>query len=171
MTPPPRIPWIIVSCVAVQIALLDRIRIEGTSPNIVFALAAVAGLLLGAERGALVGFAAGVLLDLTTTAPLGLSALAATLVGYVVGTLQSPMVRMSWWVPVGTVAIGGATGTLLYASFAILVGRPPAPTEDLMVAAMVVGALNSAAAPILVAAVRDSREVGSRGRIRAQRGW
>ena len=70
-----------------QIALVAKWRIFGVHPEFTYCLPIAAGLLGGAQSGALVGFASGFAIDLYLPTPFGLTALVATLMGGLVGLL------------------------------------------------------------------------------------
>jgi rod shape-determining protein MreD len=154
-----RLVAVVVVTALVQVLVVDHARIAGVSPNLVYAVAAVSGLLSGPERGALVGFLAGLLVDLSTTTPLALTALAGCLVGYAAGTMLGGVVRQSRIVPIATAAVAGTTGTLLYVAFGALIGRAGPTLREVLVAALVVGASNAVVAPPLVGLLqaRDER--------------
>jgi rod shape-determining protein MreD len=147
---------IVLVAALVQIVVLDHAKISGVSPHLVLAVAALAGMVGGPERGALTGFLAGLLVDLATTAPLALTALTGTLVGYAAGNLLAGVVRRSRALPVLVAGIAGLAGTLLYVALAALIGRTSADLRQILLQAVLVGALNALLAPPVVALLQPA---------------
>lgn len=168
MNSPPKLAAIVVVVVLAQVAIVDVFRVQGTAPNLVLVLAAVAGLTAGSERGAIIGFSAGFLLDLASFTPVGLGAMTAALVGYAAGAVQGATVRSSRLLPIGTAAVAGVVGTLLEAGFGAVVGREMDTNAQLLLAALIVGAGNGLLAPFIVAVMRDPAPSRTRARIA---GW
>ncbi len=133
---------VLLSATAVlQVAVLDGIVIGGAHPDAFLALAIVSGLVAGAQRGALIAFAAGVVADLFVVTPFGLSSLCFVLVGFTAGlasSLSGGRARNSF--KVVTAAIGGVAATLLYSLAASLIGQPDLARHELVVVAVVVAA-------------------------------
>lgn len=69
----------------VQLELFSDLRVAGVMPELLLGLTVAAAWQGGADRGAVVGFAAGALYDLYLPTPLALTALTYTIVGYAVG--------------------------------------------------------------------------------------
>jgi rod shape-determining protein MreD len=115
---------VVVAVVIVQISLLSRITIVGVHPDLVVLLAVAAGITGGAELGAVIGFSAGLLFDLMLPGPAGISALSFSIVGYAVGSLQSSVMRASWWIPVVSALVATAAGETLYAVIRQVLGQP-----------------------------------------------
>ena len=80
-------------------------------------------MMLGPERGAIVGFFAGLTLDLLVQTPLGLSALVYCLVGYGMGRLQGTVLRANRLWPLVLVAASSAAAIALYAVVAEVFGQ------------------------------------------------
>ena len=129
-----------------QTALAD-IRLLGVRPDAPLLVAVVAGLAAGPERGAIIGFFAGVLADLFLPSPFGLSALAYSLVGFAIGSLQTGILRSAWWIPVVTAFTASAAGIVLYALLGATVGETAMVGPRLPVIALLVGLMNAALAP------------------------
>jgi rod shape-determining protein MreD len=151
----------------IQVVVVSPLSIAGGRGNIVLLLAIAAGLEADAERGAILGFAAGLSFDLLLDTPAGLSALTLALVGWCVGVLKDSVLRSS---PVTSLLLVGAAsigGTLLYAALAVVFGVTVDP-QDLPAIVVVIAVVNVLAATPMRWAVRwaygpDSR-VRDRGR-------
>jgi rod shape-determining protein MreD len=84
-----RLAAVLLLAALLQYAVFSTIRVLGVAPDLMLVVAIAAGLVAGAERGAVTGFAAGVAMDLMMPGrPFGLSVLTLTLVGYLVGRYQ-----------------------------------------------------------------------------------
>jgi rod shape-determining protein MreD len=104
----------------------------------------------GPERGAVVGFVCGLLTDLFLQTPAGLAALAFCVTGWVVGQLQSTILRATWWIPVGIAAVASGLGMVVFATVGAVVGETHLLTPDLTRIALVVGALNGVLSIVVV---------------------
>lgn len=100
---------LLVVAVVVEGAWAWRLGWTGGAPEPVLVAVLVAGLRLGPEAGALVGFAAGLLQDLAGGGALGLQAASKLLLGFAAGSLSRTVVLDSLWAPV----VFAAAGTLL----------------------------------------------------------
>jgi len=107
----------------VQHTLLDAVRIDGAHPEVMFLLAAAAGYVGGAERGATVGFFVGLVADLFVSTPFGLSALVGCLVAFATGTATSGLVRSARWMAVVSLTAGTVAALVGYAVLAALLGQ------------------------------------------------
>lgn len=134
----------------VHLTLLSRLRIDDVRPDALLLVSLMAGLVAGAERGAVVGFGAGLLADLFLQAPFGLSALTYCLVGFAVGSLQTGILRAAWWIPVVAGAAASIGGTVLYAVLGAMVGQPAFVSSRLIAVALIVGLMNGALSPAAV---------------------
>lgn len=112
-----------------QVGLVPSWRIAGVHPELTYCLPLAAGMLAGAEAGALVGFAAGLALDLFMPTPFGLSALVGTALGAGVGLLvDRERLGVDPTVPAlaaGFAALGSAVGVLLFALVSAAIGTTP----------------------------------------------
>ena len=142
-----RIGVVLAVTLVVHLTLLSRLRIEDVRPDALLLVALMAGLTAGPERGAIVGFCAGLLADLFLQTPFGLSALAYSLVGFAVGSLQSGILRATWWIPVVTAAAASAAGIVLFGVLGAMVGQPDFVSPRLALIAVLVGFMNAALAP------------------------
>lgn len=154
---PWRLALVVVVALTLQVSLFARFSYEGARPDVVLLVAIAGGLVAGAERGALVGFAAGLAFDALLTTPLGLSALVYCLVGYVVGATGSGVLRASRWVAPAMAATASVAGMFLYALVGSLVGQPTFEGPALTDIVVVVAAVNAVLAPLAVRALRWAR--------------
>jgi rod shape-determining protein MreD len=137
----------LVLALLLHLTLLSRLHVAGVHPDAMLLVAIAAGLAGGPDRGATIGFAAGLLADLFLQSPFGLSALAYSLVGFAVGSLQTGILRSAWWIPVLTALAASIAGTVLYALIGAMVGQGQIVTPRLPVIAVIVGGMNAALAP------------------------
>lgn len=142
-----RVALVLAATLIVHLTLLSRLRIEDVRPDALLLVALMAGLTAGPERGAIVGFCAGLLADLFLQSPFGLSALAYSLVGFAVGSLQSGILRATWWIPVLTAAAASAAGIVLFGILGAMVGQVDFVSPRLAIIAVLVGFMNAALAP------------------------
>lgn len=142
-----RVALVLGLTLVVHLTLLSRLRIDNVRPDALLLVAAIAGLVAGAERGAMVGFCSGVLADLFLQTPFGLSALTFCLVGFAVGSVQSGILRATWWIPIATAVAASAGGVILYAVIGAMVGQNDFVSPRLPIIAVVVGIMNAALAP------------------------
>lgn len=160
-------------CIVVFVALtlhqslFVTLRVEEAHPQVMLLVAVVGGLLAGAERGALIGFAAGLLADLFVQTPLGLSALTFALVAFVVGSLQAGIVHSAWWI--APVTAFGATfaGMVLYGILGAIIGQAHYVSPRLLLVGAGAGAMNAVLAVPVVRAMSwalDSKAVAAYAR-------
>jgi rod shape-determining protein MreD len=118
-----KVPLLLLLTVLLNGSVLASIRIAHVRPDALMLMTILVALSVGPERGAVLGFAAGVLADLTLQTPFGLSALVLALVGFAVGTMQTAILRSSWWIPPLTAAIASAIGVALFVVLGAIVGQ------------------------------------------------
>ena len=130
-----RLTLVIVVVLLLQLSLISEMHLLTATGDILLLLAISAGIAAGPEWGALTGFIAGIAFDLVLQTPFGLSALSYCIVGYLVGRVQTGILRAAWWVPMVTAAIASAAGVVLFAVLEALLGDAPTtraiPTHDL----------------------------------------
>jgi rod shape-determining protein MreD len=91
--------------------------------DLLLILAVAAGIVGGAERGAVVGFFAGLAMDLMLPSPMGLGALSYLVAGAVAGLLHAGEVRSARWRTMVIAAVGCAVGVLAFAVGGAILGR------------------------------------------------
>jgi rod shape-determining protein MreD len=158
-----RAPLLVVLVLLAHLTLLTSFRVDGVAPDAMLLLTVAGGIAAGPAAGALLGFACGLVIDLFLQTPLGLSALVFSLTGYAVGSVQTGILRSSWWIPVFTVLVASAAGVVLYALVGGVVGQPNLVTLRLPVIAGLVGVLNAVLAPVALRLVRWALDAGDAG--------
>lgn len=143
-----------------HLTVLADVRVAGVRPDAPLLAAAVAGLVGGAERGAVVGFAAGLLADLFLPSPFGLSALVYSLVGFAIGSFQTGILRDAWWIPVVTAVLASAGGIVLYAALGAMVGETEMVGPRLPLIAAMVALMNGLLAPPATRLMRWAARAG-----------
>ncbi|HXQ60182.1 MAG TPA: rod shape-determining protein MreD, partial [Acidimicrobiales bacterium] len=128
---------VMVVVLAVQLTLLDSVRVAGAHPDAMLLLPVAAGYVAGPDRGAGFGFAAGLLADLFLPTTFGLSALVGCLLGYGTGMATRGLVRSSWWLPPIVAAGATSMGLALYAILGAVLGDPGMVTTSLAPALVV----------------------------------
>ena len=155
---PARLGAVIFTALVLQVSLFSRFSFDGARPDVMILVAVVGGFVCGADRGAVIGFTAGLAYDLVLSTPLGLSAFVYTLVGYTVGAVASSVVRSAPWIGPVVVALGSAAGMVLYALVAEVLGQAAFSGPPLTAIVVVVAAVNTVLAPIVVRAMRWARQ-------------
>ncbi|MGB3053526.1 MAG: rod shape-determining protein MreD [Acidimicrobiales bacterium] len=155
---PARLGALVFTALVLQVSLFSRFSFDGARPDVMILVAVVGGFVCGADRGAVIGFTAGLAYDLVLSTPLGLSAFVYTLVGYTVGAVASSVVRSAPWIGPVVVALGSAAGMVLYALVAEVLGQAAFSGPPLTAIVVVVAAVNTVLAPIVVRAMRWARQ-------------
>ena len=145
-----RVPVAVLVALVSHLTFLRELRVAGVQADGPLLLAVAAGIVGGAEWGAIVGFLGGVAIDLFLLAPFGLSALTLCLVGFAVGSVQSGILRSTWWIPVLTTLVSSTAGVVLYALIGTMVGLSALLQARLLATAALVGAMNAAFALLAV---------------------
>jgi rod shape-determining protein MreD len=148
-----RTSLILVIALTIQLGMASRLELFGVQGDLILLVAICGGIAAGPDRGAAIGFAAGLTYDLFLTTPFGLSALTYAIVAYLVGGLQDSVLRASWWIPVLTATAASMAGVILYGVFGTVLGEDLIGVELVRVA-VIVGLLNTIAAPVVVKAMR-----------------
>jgi rod shape-determining protein MreD len=118
-----RLTLLLVLLVVLQTTVFPHLRVAGVVPDLGLVAAVAIAVRYGPELGAAFGFAAGLAADLFLQTPLGLAALAFALTAYLVGRMQSLLVRPTWWVS-PAIAIGaGIVAGLLFVGIGSMVGQ------------------------------------------------
>jgi rod shape-determining protein MreD len=156
---------LIILALTFQVAVAPGLPVLGVQGDLMLLVALAAGLAVGPDRGASIGFACGIAYDLLLQTPFGLSALTYALVSYLIGSLQDSVLRAAWWIPVATAAAGSAVGVILYGVFGTVLGMDLLALSLVRIA-LVVGTLNAVVAAPVIKAVRWA--TGTQGSVRAR---
>lgn len=162
-----RLGVVLFVALALHQSLFVTVRVGDAHPQVMLLVAVAAGLLGGAEEGALVGFGAGLLSDLFVQTPLGLSALAFALVGFAVGSVQSGIIHSAWWIAPVTALLASTAGILLYGVMGAVIGQTHFVSPRLLATAGGVGVMNAVIAVPVVRAVSwalDTKAAGAYAR-------
>lgn len=138
----------------VQVGVLDAISVGGAHPDGFLLFAIAAGLIAGAQHGAVIAFVTGLVADLFVPTPFGLSALCYVIVAFGVGlaaALPGGRGPRLYHMTVTFVASVGAT--LLFAALLALLGQPHLPRNELLDVVLVVSVANAVLAVPAVAAM------------------
>lgn len=149
-----KVAVVVVGALVLQVCLFARFSFDGARPDVMVLLAVTAGLVAGPERGAIVGFTSGLAFDVVLATPFGLSALVYTVVGWVVGSVATDIVRSTWWITPVAIGFGSAAATLLYALVGAVVGQPTFSGPPLTAIVVVVALLNAVLAPLATRVLR-----------------
>lgn len=163
-----RVSLVIVLALILQTSLVSDLRLFGATGDIMLLLGIAAGIAGGPERGAIVGFAAGLAFDLLLQTPFGLSSLAYCLTGYAVGTMQTSVLRLTWWIPVGFAIAASAVGIVLYSVVGEVVGLDGLLDGHLLAIVFVVALLNALCSVPAVRLLRWAMQDDLRGRLVAR---
>jgi len=145
---------VIVTAFILQIGLVPQFPIFGVVGDLMVAVTLGAGLVGGAERGAIVGFWCGFLFDLVRPGALGVSSLAYCVCGFAVGLLAVSVLQFGRPVTIALMGAGSAVATLLFASIAQVFGEHTLTNPALWKIVGVVSLLNAIASPLVVWACR-----------------
>lgn len=138
-----RLPLAILLVLTLQSSLFDDVRFRGVHADVMLLFAIAAGIVAGAETGALVAFATGLVADLFVQTPLGLSALAFALVAFGVGALQGTLIRASRWITPVTALLGSAAGVVLFVVIGAVLGQTQLVHTDVPLIVATVAVLNA----------------------------
>ena len=149
-----RLPLVIIVALLAQLTLIADMRVFEATGDVLLLLAICAGIAAGPERAAITGFAAGIAFDLVLETPFGLSALSYCIVGYVVGRVQTGILRSAWWVPMVTTALASSAGVVLYVMLEAVLGESDLFDMRLLAVVGTVSILNALLSPFVVRAMR-----------------
>jgi rod shape-determining protein MreD len=114
---------LVLLAVVLQSAVVARLPLPGSPPDLVLVLVVAVGLRAGPRAGMLTGFAAGLLADLSGDAELGRLALAYVVAGGLAGLLEDD-VEGSLVLAALVGAVAAAVAVLVYAGHGVLLGDP-----------------------------------------------
>lgn len=133
-----------------QLGLFSDLKVFSVHPEVLLAIGAGSAISWGAERGAVVGFAAGLLADLSLSGRFGVTALAWGVACYGLGLVSEGLARRSRIVDAVLMGIGGAGGVIAYALVASIFGQPALGDDRLLVIIGMVALWNTILSPAVV---------------------
>lgn len=139
---------------AIQTTLLNDLRPFGVMAQILVLFVASAGVLYGAEVGAIAGLAVGLMYDAVLTTPLGSNALVLGAVGLLAGGLPYFVREPTWWSRVVVVVVLSALGEVLVPVFQAIVGFEGWVQPRMLAVALVVAVINLLLAPLVLPLTR-----------------
>lgn len=161
-----RTSLVLVIALTVQLEIAPGLELFGVQADLMLLVAISGGIAAGPHRGATIGFAAGLTYDLFLQTPFGLSALTYAILAYLIGGLQDSVLRAAWWIPVLTATAASTVGVILYGMFGTVLGDELIGLELVRVA-VIVGLLNTIAAPFVVRGTRWATGATTAARSRA----
>lgn len=161
-----RLALLLVLIVVLQTAIVPHLRVAGVVPDLGLIAAVAMAVRYGPELGASFGFAAGLASDLFLQTPLGLAALSFALTAYVVGRLQTSLVRPAWWIRPAIGVGSGLLSGLLFVGIGGVVGQDQLfavhSLRTISLAAIYDGVIALAVFPLAIS-VADPRAGGRHG--------
>jgi rod shape-determining protein MreD len=115
-----------------QTTLFNDMRPFGVMTQVMVLFAACAGVIYGAEIGAVAGLIIGLMYDCVLTTPLGLASLVLGATAFVAGAFPYFVRDSSWWNKAIAVAIASAVGEILFPIAQALVGLGGCNGESLL---------------------------------------
>jgi rod shape-determining protein MreD len=113
----------VLTALLLQTTVVTQLPLPGAAPDLLLVLVVAYALAEGPMSGMTTGFVAGLLADLSADHQLGRLALVYAVVGYLTGLVEDDTDR-STFVPFAAVALGAATGLLVFAAEGALLGDP-----------------------------------------------
>ncbi len=164
---PVRLVVVMVLTVIVQVAVFPHLRLFGVVPDLGLLLAVAIAFRHGPEAGALVGFVTGLGYDLFLASPIGMSGLSYALTAYIVGVLQTGMLRSPAWIPPLIGFLAGLGGGLIFTVIGYLAGVTAVSTWSALSTVALAALYDALLAPFvfwLVAHVVDREPAPASGR-------
>ena len=146
-----KVPLAMLLVLLVQSSFLIKMNLGVVTPDAMVLLPIAAGMLMGSERGAVIGFFAGVLTDMFLQTPMGLSALTYSVVGFAVGAMHTGVLRAAWWIGPLTAMVASAFSVILFVVIGTVVGVANLFADDLVLIIIGVAVVN---APLSMAVTR-----------------
>ncbi len=137
-----------------QTTLFNDLRPFGVMAQVMVLFAACAGVIYGAEIGAVAGLIVGLMYDCVLTTPLGLASLVLGATALVAGAFPYFVRESSWWNKAIAVAVASAFGEILFPVAQALVGLGGWVQWRVIGVALIVALLNLFLAPLLMPVVR-----------------
>jgi rod shape-determining protein MreD len=149
-----RLGLVVISAAVLQVALFSPLPVAGARLPVLLLVAVAGGIALGAQRGAIVGFAAGLAFDLLLTTPLGLCAGVFAVAAHEAARFRPPpRTATRWRVPVTVAGISVVAYLAVLVAGWVLAQRPVTP-HGLVTVLAVVATANAALAPAAVRVLR-----------------
>lgn len=149
-----RVALVVVSAGVLQLGVASRFRVADVGADLLLLAAVAAAMVVGADRGAVTGFACGILVDLLTHGPFGLTALTFALTAYGIGRFEAAIVRSSRATLMATGFFGTALGHVLYSLLGDLVGVSSRGPTAIARIALIAAVWNGVLTPLAVRAMR-----------------
>ena len=137
-----------------QTTLFNDLRPFGVMAQVMVLFAACAGVVYGAEIGAVAGLIVGLMYDCVLTTPLGLASLVLGATALIAGAFPYFVRDSSWWNKAIAVAVASAIGEILFPIAQALVGLGGWVQWRVIGVALVVAIFNLLLAPLLMPVVR-----------------
>lgn len=97
-----------------QVAVAPNIQIGGVDPNFLLLAVITAGIVNGANSGALIGFTAGIIFDMIGIGPIGLWALVFSAIGYLTGLIDTHLYADGGLLPATVILISSVLAEFAY---------------------------------------------------------
>ena len=110
MTSRLRVVAVLLTAMTVQVTVLEELRIDGVSVELLLLVSVLAGFHGGPDRGALVAFCAGLLHDSITATPMGLHALVYAPLAVATSHLEIRLARSTRLILAAGLAVAMAVG-------------------------------------------------------------
>ncbi|MEM9200783.1 MAG: rod shape-determining protein MreD [Actinomycetota bacterium] len=143
-----RLGAVFVLALVIQLTVFVDVRIAGVAPELLALVAVIAGFFVGPDRGPLIAFAAGLLWDLYLPTPLGVSAITFAVVAFAVGSLNEGLFHDTRSQLITVAGVASAACVVGYALLGSIVGEGGLLDVEMLVVALIVGAINAVLAPL-----------------------
>jgi rod shape-determining protein MreD len=149
-----RCTLVVFTAMVLQRGLFTQLRVAGAVADVMLLLTICAGLAVGADRGARMGFTLGLAMDLLLQGPLGITALTFAVIGFVAGRYQGSVVRSGRVRTMLTVGAASALGYLLYVLVGWVLGQRNMLEANVVVIVVVVSVANMVLAGLGLRVIR-----------------
>ena len=149
-----RLTIVLLTTLIVQIELITRTTVFGVRGDVMLGIAAVVGIAVGAEMGAVIAFIAGIFTDLLVTTPFGLSAFCYSLVAYGVGTFHRSLIRSGTCTVPMVAVLASAIGAAIFGLTLELVGSIQVMGGKFLRVVIVTALINGAISGVMLRVLR-----------------
>ena len=149
-----RVIVVYMAALLLQLTIFVDVRVVGVAPELPALIAVLAGLLVGAQAGSFIAFAAGLMWDVYLPTPLGLAAVSFALVAYGLGSITEDLFHDTRIQTGLLVFAGTAASVAVYAVLGEVVGQRGLVDDDLLKIVLVSSALNALLSLVLAPAMR-----------------